>query len=104
MLKVYIEKKEEIEGKDVNLTLFVDKQAENEGIDVCAGCYQEKIHNLVTATDNAPAFKGVSWSKETMTKKDGTGTYDKNVKTVMSQEEIAEKIKAEKNASKPIAK
>lgn len=104
MVKVYIEKKEEIEGKDVNLTLFVDKQADNEGIDVCASCMQEKIMNLLTATDNVPAYKAVTWEKVTMNKKDGSGTYEKNNKVVMTQEEIAEKIKTEKQAQAPTIK
>lgn len=101
MAKIYVEQKQEIEGKEMNLTLFVDKNAENEGIDVCANCLQEKIHNLLTATDNAPAWKGVTWHQETMAKKDGSGTYNKNVKTVSSVDEIAQQIKAEKQKVAP---
>lgn len=103
MYKIYGEKKEPIEGQDVKVVLFIDKNAENEGVDVCANCMQEKMINLLSATDNAPVWKGVTWNQVTKTKKDGSGTYTKNEATIESMEEIAERIKAEKNAQKQVA-
>lgn len=102
MYKLYGEQKTEIEGKTVKMSLFVDKNAENEGIDVCAMCMQEKVINLLTATDNTPAYKIVQWNPVTKTKKDGT-TYERNEMTVLTQEEMAEQIKAEKKVA-PISK
>lgn len=95
MCKIYVEQRQDIEGKDVNMNLFVDKSADNEGLDVCANCLQEKVLHLLTATDNAPAWKVVKWIEEEATKKNGE-KYMKNTKHVFTSEEMAEQIKAEK--------
>lgn len=93
--RVYVETKEEIEGKSVTLSLFVGN-AENEGFDACAGCLQEKITTLLSANGDSPQWKGITWHQETMTKKDGSGTYQKNVKTVKTTDEIAHELKEAK--------
>lgn len=92
--RLYVERKEEIEGKNVTLTLFVGK-SDNEGVDVCATCLQEKILNLLSDSGENVSFKGVQWHKETMTKKDGSGTYEKNVKRVTTVDELKAQIIAE---------
>lgn len=102
MYKLYGEKREEIEGQSTKLEIFVDKQAENEGIDVCASCFQEKIVNLLTATDNTPAWKGITWNEVRKVRKDGT-PYTRNEKTVATIEEITERIKAEKAEKAKVA-
>lgn len=94
--RVYVERKEEIEGQNITLTLFVGSKAENEGIDVCEQCLQEKLLNLLSDNGESPVWKGVTWHQETMTKKDGSGTYTKNVKSVQTPDEIALKIKSSK--------
>ena len=94
--RVYVERKEEIEGQTVTLTLFVGSKSENEGIDVCEQCLQEKLLNLLSDNGESPVWKGVTWHQETMTKKDGSGTYTKNVKSVQTPDEIALKIKSSK--------
>lgn len=93
--RVYVETKEEIEGKSVTLSLFLGN-AENEGFDACAGCLQEKITTLLSANGDSPQWKGITWHQETMTKKDGSGTYQKNVKTVKTSDEIAHELKEAK--------
>jgi FKBP-type peptidyl-prolyl cis-trans isomerase (trigger factor) len=100
MVKLYVEEMQEIAGKQVKMNLFVDKQASEEGIDVCAQCLQEKVLALLTATDNTPAWKAVKWLTETAYKKDGT-PYERNIKHVFTAEEIEEQIKAEK--AQPVA-
>ena len=98
IVKVYVERKEDIEDKDITMTLFNDPKADSEGLDVCASCLQEKILDVLQAGDNIPAWKNVSWHKETMTKKDGSGTYEKNVKTVRTSEEVKQELIAQKRA------
>ena len=95
MSKLYVENREDIEGKDINVAMFLGS-AENEGIDVCAGCLQEKVLTLLSANGDAPTFKAIQWEKETVQRKDGSGTYDRNNKIVRTVEEIRERIKAEK--------
>lgn len=96
MVRLYVEKKEEIEGKNVTLTLFIGNKSENEGADACVMCLQEKILNLFADTGETPYWKNVSWHQETMQKKDGSGTYNRNVKTVKTSDEVALEIKEEK--------
>lgn len=103
MSKLLVKQTQEIAGKDVVMNLFVDKNAEDEGLDVCAQCLQEKVLHLATATDNTPAWKAVKWIEETYAKKDGT-PYQKNVKHVFTSEEMEEQIKADKSKSaQPVA-
>lgn len=97
MNRMYVERKDEIEGETVTLSLFVGSKAENEGIDVCATDIQEKLLNIL---DEKPVWKVIKWNQETMNKKDGSGTYQKNVKTTYSPEEYAEIVKARKKAEK----
>jgi len=105
MARLYVERKTPIEGKSVTLTLFVGDKTENEGIDVCGQCLQEKILSLVSDNGIAPVFKGVTWQEQELMKKDGSGTYKKNTKVIARPEEIAERIKAEKkNAPAPTTK
>lgn len=99
MAKVYIERKEKIEGDNVTLTLFIGK-SDNEGIDVCAQCLQDKIMTPLADSDEHPTFKQVTWHKETMTKKDGSGTYEKNVKTVRTPEEVKAVIISDRKGQK----
>lgn len=94
MSKVYVERKEEIEGETVTLSLFIGAKNENDGIDVCASDLQEKILNLL---GESPVWKIVKWNRVTKTKKDG-GTYESNEKTIYSIEEYTEKIIADKKA------
>jgi hypothetical protein len=94
--RLYVERKEEIEGKSTTLTLFVGDKTENEGIDVCASCLQEKVLTLLSGNGETPIWKGVSWHQVTMQKKDGSGTYQKNEKTVERVEEIRARVQAEK--------
>lgn len=93
--RVYVERKEDIEGKTVTLSLFLGN-SENEGFDACANDLQEKILNLLSGNGENPVWKVITWNRETMTKKDGSGTYEKNVKTVKSVEEIRQEIKDSK--------
>lgn len=99
IVRLFVDKKQDIEGKTITLSLFADN-AENEGVDVCANCLQEKILTVLGASGINPAWKGVQWHQETMTKKDGSGTYSKNVKTVKSVDEITLQIKTEKANTK----
>lgn len=96
--RMYVERKEEIEGKSVTLTLFVGDKTENEGVDVCATCLQEKVLTLLSGNGETPLWKGVSWHKVTMNKKDGSGTYEKNEKIVERVDEIKTRLQAEKKA------
>lgn len=93
MARLYVEQKEEIEGKTLTTTLFIGN-SENEGVDTCAMCLQEKILSLLDG--EKPYWKTVSWVKETVARKDGSGTYEKNNKVVRTIEEMREVIKAEK--------
>lgn len=95
LLRLYVERKQEIEGKNQTLTMFVGDRNENEGIDVCIACLQELVLNNM---EEKPLFKGIVWNKVTMTKKDGSGTYDKNEKTILTIDEIKHKIQEEKKA------
>lgn len=98
VVRVYVEKKEEIEGQLVTLNLFVGSKSDNEGLDVCEPCLQEKVVNLLSGNGESPVWKGVQWHQEQMTKKDGSGTYTKNIKEVHTVDEIATQIKEKKRA------
>lgn len=100
MVRIFVEKKEQIEGETVTLQLFVGNKSENQGADVCAMCLNEKILSLLSDTGESPYWKQEHWHKETMTKKDGSGTYEKNVKTVRTPDEIALEIKEKKKSGK----
>lgn len=93
--RVYVERKEDIEGKTVTLSLFLGN-SENEGFDACATCLQEKLLTVLSGNGDSPTWKGIQWHQETMTRKDGSGTYQKNVKTVKDIDEIALEIKESK--------
>lgn len=88
MVKVYVEKKEQIEGQTVTLNLFVGNKSENEGAEACAQCLQDKFIQWLIDTGESPYWKVVQWHKETMTKKDGSGTYEKNIKTIKTTDQI----------------
>lgn len=94
--KLIVKRQEEIEGENVTLSLMVSSKSETEGIDVCAQCLQDKVISLLEST---PVWKNVSWAPVTMQKKDGSGTYTKNVKTVRNAEEMVAVIKEKKKAT-----
>ena len=97
IMRVYVEKKEQIEGDNVTLTLFVGK-SDNEGIDVCAMCLQDRLLTVLADSGENTSWKGIQWDKQTMQKKDGSGSYEKNVKTVRTPEELKAIISAKKKA------
>lgn len=92
MSRMYVERKEEIEGETVTLNLFVGAKSENEGIDICASDLQEKLLNLL---GESAVWKVVKWNPVTKTKKDGT-TYERNEKTVYTVPEYTQKLIEEK--------
>lgn len=101
MAKIYVERQEEIEGQKVTLALFVSAKSENAGIDLCASDLQEKILNLLSDNGITPVWKVEKWNQETMQKKDGSGSYTKNVKSLYSPDEYRQKLIEEKKKVAP---
>lgn len=97
--RLYVERKEEIEGETVNLSLFVSAKSENEGFDICSPHLQERVLDLLVGEGITPLWRIVKWNPVTKTKKDGS-TYERNEKTVYSVEEYREVLKAQKKAQK----
>ena len=105
LMKLKVQKTEEIESESVRLNLFVDKNADKDGVDVCSNCLQTKILDLMTATDNVPAWLVVEWNEVEKQKKDGSGTYKRNEMTKKDVDEITEEIRErKKQAPTPTAK
>lgn len=100
MSRVFIERKEEIEGETVTLTLFVGAKSENEGIDVCASDLQDKLLSLL---GESAVWRIVKWNPVTKQKKDGT-TYERNEKTIYTIEEYRQKLIEAKRTVAPTQK
>ena len=99
MTKLYLERQQTIEGKKVKLALFVGK-SEGEGADSCIACITDLVIEAIKATGKSVSWKNVTWVSETLTKKDGSGTYQRNSPVVKTVEEITADIQAEKAKAK----
>ena len=95
MTKLYLERKEKKDGKDVTLSLFIGNNAD-EGADICPQCLQDQVIAHLTGLGIKFSWKVVTWYKEQVAKRDGSGTYEKLQKRVESAEEYTERLAQEK--------
>lgn len=100
MVKLYAEKEETIDGKKVNLSLFIGQNA-NEGADSCHKCAMDSLIRRLEGLGIPFAWKVVSWHNETVAKRDGSGTYQKLIKTVETVDEYRTRLQAEKAKTAP---
>lgn len=84
MVKLYVERqfRDPTDAKKkVTGTMFVG-DAQDEGAEVCLACFNEFVASRIAPVGGQISFKQVIWASETVQKKDGSGTYQRNTKTI----------------------